>query len=158
MIQLIQKGKEAGFDHDFLINARRINSGMPAYTVKMMQNTLNTISLPVKGTRIVLLGLSYKANVADDRESPSYQVLKRLQNKEADLVVYDPYFPEQSDASSLPEALEDAQCVFLCTNHDEFIMNQELYKDIPIVIDGRNCLDKETIEKNGSIYRGIGIR
>ncbi len=154
---MIQKGKASGFDHDFLIQARRINSNMPIYTIKLIQNTLNEIKLPINGTRIALLGLSYKANVADDRESPSYELIKRLRNKGADLVVYDPYFPDKSDAADLQEALKDTGCVVLATAHKEFI-DTSLYRNAKAIIDGRNCLDKDGIRKMGVLYRGIGIR
>ncbi|MGM5483439.1 MAG: nucleotide sugar dehydrogenase [Nanobdellota archaeon] len=152
---MIQRGKEAGFDHNFLIQARKINSEMPRYTVKVVQNKLNDLGYPINKTKIVVLGLSYKANVADDRESPSYEIIKILNNKKADIVTYDPLLLNKSSAKSLDEALKDAVCVIIATSHKEFL-NEELYEGVKLVVDGRNCLDKNKFKK--TVYRGIGVR
>ena len=154
---MIQKGKEAGFDHQFLIRARKINSEMPNYTAEIIQDSLNDLSLPVHGTKIAVLGISYKPNVADDRESPSYELINILKNKKADLIIYDPYFPDQSNVDSLNEAV-NADCVVIATSHEEFLKNIYLFKSCKLLIDGKNCLDKKEVEKLGIMYKGIGIR
>jgi len=155
---MIQKGKEAGFDHEFLKLARKINSSMPRYTVKIIQNSLNDLELPINGTKIAVLGVSYKPDVADDRESPSYDLIKILKNKKADLIIYDPHFPEKSNVSSLKEAVENATCVVIATSHKEFLGDVSLFKNCKLLVDGKNCLDKDEIIKLGIMYKGIGIR
>jgi UDP-N-acetyl-D-glucosamine dehydrogenase len=154
---MIQKGREAGFDHEFLKLARKINSGMPRYVVKMIQNELNLLGLPVKDTKIAILGLAYKNNVGDDRESPSYQLIKILQNKKADLRIFDPYLVEKSNVKTLKEAITGAEVIVLCAAHDEFINNQKMFLDAKLIIDGRNKLDK-TIFENKVVYKGVGVR
>lgn len=156
---LIERASKSGFDHKFLKIAREINNSMPAYTVELLTNALNEHCKPIKNTAIGLLGLSYKANVGDLRESPALKIKELLIQKGADLKIYDPYFEDLSNVSSLDELLDKSYAIVVATDHNEFRhINSELLKkyDIKIVIDGKNCLDKEEIKLNGIYYKGIG--
>jgi len=156
---LINRAAKSGFNHKFLKMAREVNNGMPKYTVGRLQSALNEIEKSVKGTKIALLGLSYKENVGDLRESPCLIIKDILLNMGADLLIYDPYIPQMSNVKSLDQALEKCEAVLLCTAHKPFLeLNTILkkYKNIKVVIDGMNKLDKKAIEKLGIIYRGIG--
>ncbi len=156
---MIEKGKASGFDHEFLTLARKINSNMPIYTVKLIQNELNELELPIKGTKIGIYGLSYKPDVADERESPSYNVIKRLRNRSADLVIYDPYMKNESDVEGLNEFFKEAECIVVCTAHSEIKnIDYDILKknNVKLVVDGRNCLNKEEINKLGIRYVGVG--
>ncbi len=156
---LIERAWQAGFDHKFLRLAREINNGMPAYAVDQLQRLLNNRQLPLAGTKVALLGLSYKANVGDIRESPSLKVLALLKERRADVIVYDPYFPDQSTVPNLATALKKATAVVLATNHREFVSltAKDLKKNgVRVVVDGKNCLNKNDIEKAGILYKGIG--
>ena len=156
---LIEKAKQVGFDHKFLRASRNINNSMPAYTVNKLQNALNDLKMPLNGTAVGVLGIAYKANVDDDRESPHYDIVKNLEKFGANIHTFDPHIKEKSSCNSLEELLEKSEAVVLITNHREFeiIDGKLLYEnDIKVVIDGKNCLDKSDIEKNNVIYRGIG--
>ena len=157
---LIEHAKRVGFDHKFLKIAREINNAMPEYTVEKLQDALNLVKLPMNGTTIGVLGLAYKANVDDTRESPSFDVIKHLEKHLAKVETFDPHIIKKSSTKSLEEILEKAQAIVVCTNHKEFIetLTPELLKqyNIQVVIDGKNCLDKDMFEKEGLIYRGIG--
>ncbi len=157
---MIEKGRVAGFDHDLLRLARRINSNMPIYTVNLLQNTFNSLGLSIKGRTVGVYGLSYKPEVSDTRESPSYEVIKRLKNlKEADVLVYDPYVPEQSTVSTADELLARSDAIIICTAHNEIKnIDYTSFKagNLKVVLDGRNCLDKQKIEGLGLVYKGIG--
>jgi nucleotide sugar dehydrogenase len=156
---MIEKGRASGFDHEFLKLARKINSNMPLYTVYLTQNMLNKLNLSVKGTKIGIYGLAYKPNVKDDRESPSYSVIRKLQEREADLIIYDPFLPNKSTVKSLEEFLDASNAIIIATSHKEIIsVDYSLFKKyaIKLIIDGRNCLDKDKIKKLGILYRGIG--
>jgi len=156
---LIERAKMSGFDHKFLKLAREINNSMPAYTVEKLQDALNQIKKSVKGTSVGILGLSYKANVGDLRETPSLRVIKLLQELEAKVEIYDPYFPDKSTVKNLDELLKKCYALILITNHQEFV-NMDLSKlkkyGIKVLVDGRNCLVKEKIKKLGIIYKGVG--
>jgi len=156
---LIERAKLVGFDHEFLKLAREINNRMPYYVVKALQRNLNLLKLPVKGTAIGVLGLSYKADIGDLRESPSKKVIEYLEDLEADVYVYDPYFLELSTEKNLNLLLKKVEAIILATNHKEFIeldLKKLKKNKIKIVIDGKNCLDKNAIQKMGIIYKGVG--
>jgi len=156
---LIERAKQSGFDHKFLKLAREINNSMPEYAIDLLANALNEFEKPVKNTKVGLLGLSYKANVGDIRESPSIKLQNLLIEKGADLLVFDPYFPEMSNVSSLDEILEQSYAVIIATDHKVFKeLSADILKkhDIKIVIDGKNCLNKTEILNSGIFYKGIG--
>lgn len=103
--------------------------------------------------------MSYKANVGDIRESPSIDIRDSLLKKGASLEIFDPYFPDYSTCKSLDEILEKSFAILIATDHREFKqINSAILKEhsIKVVIDGKNCLDKEEIINAGIYYKGIG--
>ena len=156
---LIEKAKENDFDHVFLRAARNINNSMPAYTVEILQDLLNKIEKSLKGSKIGMLGMSYKANVSDLRESPSFKIIKALKAHDATAEIFDPYTPNHSTVESLDELLEKSEALIIATNHKEFInipVEKFTKHGIKVIVDGKNCLNKEEIERHGIIYKGIG--
>jgi nucleotide sugar dehydrogenase len=156
---LIEKAKENDFDHIFLRAARKINNSMPAYTIEVLQDALNQVEKAIKGTRIGMLGMSYKANVSDLRESPSFKILKALKSHDGKAEIFDPYTPNHSTVGSIEELLEKSEALIIATNHKEFVeIPVEMYvkHGIKVIIDGKNCLDKDEIQKHGIVYKGIG--
>ena len=155
---LIEKARSKGFTHSFLALARQINDSMPDYTVKKVISALNEVGKPVKGTKICVLGVSYKKDVGDLRESPAFKVIQLLKKLGANLSIYDPYVPEKSTVKNLNECLKN-ECLVLVTDHSEFRnMDYKKLKNskVKVIVDGRNCLDKGKIIKSGIIYKGIG--
>ena len=156
---LIERAKASGFDHEFLKIARKVNNSMPEYTVELTQDMLNKVKLPMNGTPIGLLGISYKPNIADLRESPSFKIIKHLEKHGVRVLTFDPHVPQKSSEKSLEEILQKSEAIIVATAHKEFAALDGLaFKkhDIKVVIDGMNCLDKADIEKHGIIYKGIG--
>lgn len=154
---LIKRASQSGFDHKFLRNAREVNNSMPGYTVDLLSEGLNSQKTPVKGTKVFLYGLSYKANVGDLRESPSLKILDILQENEADILKYDPYLLDLSNVKTLEEGLKKAEALVVATNHDEIKkVDFSKYPNIKVIIDGRNCLDNTAVERSGIYYKGIG--
>ncbi len=156
---LIQKGQDAGYPYHFLRLTREINDRMPLYTVNKVIEGLNDCSKAIKGTKITVLGVAYKKNIDDSRESPSHRVIKELYALGADMIVYDPFIPEKSTVGNLEAALQ-SECIVVCTDHDQFKLYIDAKKlkeaGVKVVIDGRNCLDKKSILASGIIYKGIG--
>jgi nucleotide sugar dehydrogenase len=156
---LIERAKLSGFDHEFLKVARKINNSMPAYTIEMLQGALNKAKLPLKGTRVGVLGVSYKENVADLRESPVIKIIELLKNAEAEPVIFDPYIPEYSTVQNIAELLKKSDALILATFHKDFaVITPQLLKKnrIKAIVDGTNKLDKDAFQKSGVIYKGIG--
>jgi len=156
---LIERAKRAGFDHKFLRTSRTINNSMPAYTVELLQDKLNAAKMPLNGTNVGILGIAYKANVDDDRESPYYNIVAALQKHGAKVHSFDPHIKEKSSVKTLETLLKKSDAIILVTNHDEFNhVDGALLKknNIKVIIDGKNTLDKKDITTNGIIYKGIG--
>jgi nucleotide sugar dehydrogenase len=158
---LIEYARGFGFNHDFLTLARRINNQMPEFTVELLQDALNEARLPMNGSKITLLGLAYKPDVDDDRESPAYEIQDLLAARGASVTSYDPYLPHKSDVNSLDKALQSADAVLIATGHTEFkklasnLLNK--HKSIKAIVDGRNLLrlEREKLPKK-LVYVGIG--
>lgn len=157
---LIERAKQSGFDHKFLKIAREINNGMPAYTVELLQDALNQVKLPLNGTYVGVLGLSYKANIDDVRESPDFKVIKHLTKHGAKVETFDPHVKKRSSMKTLEAILKKSEALILVTDHKEFkeTLTPALLKKhgIKVIIDGKNCLDKASFNKSRIIYKGIG--
>ena len=132
---------------------------MPDYTVELLENELKKLKKSVKGSKVGVLGLTYKANVDDTRESPAFEIINILKTKGADVFIFDPHVKKGSNVKDLDELLNKSDYLILVTDHNEF-KNMDLTKlkkqKILVVIDGRNCLDKEKIKSMGILYHGIG--
>lgn len=155
---LIEQASKEGFEHRFLQLSREINNSMPEYTVDRVIEGLNEIAKSVKGTKITVLGLAYKGNVDDTRESPAFKIIEKLKKINGDVKVFDPYIPEMSDFDTLDEAL-NCECIIIVTDHNEFKnldLNLVKRRGIKVIIDGRNILDKGKIKELGIVYKGIG--
>lgn len=156
---LIEKARKVGFEHDFLKLARRINTGMPRYTVKVLAQELNELKKAMNGTVVGVLGVSYKANVDDNRDAPFYEIKKELLLRKAKVEVFDPFIPKDSTVKSLAELLKKVEVLLLVTNHSAFekITPQLAKKNgIKLLVDGRNFFSKEAFVKAGIRYKGIG--
>jgi len=158
---LIRYGAENGFEHRFLATARRINERMPAYTVKLAEEALAEKKRSLAGSTVALLGLAYKKDVPDMRESPALVIEKILKEKGARVQAYDPYVPRIAGLRSLQEALKGADVALVATAHSLFsdLKPSDFSRaGVGIVIDGRNCLDKAAFTGSTITYRGIGRR
>jgi len=156
---LIAEGKRNGFDHEFLSLARRINNRMPIFTVDLLERTLSGRGITLGGSRIAVLGLAYKADIDDMRESPSHSIIAELRERGAAPVSYDPFVKAHSDVATLTEALTGARGAIVATAHRAFralSLNDFLSAGVSVVIDGKNCLQKRQFIDAGIAYKGIG--
>jgi len=117
---------------------------MPSYVVGKVTDALNDLGRAVKGSRVLLLGMAYKADVHDTRESPSLEIMRLLLEKGADVRYCDPWVPtldlEGRTCESVewsPEEVEDADCVALLTQHREFL-DEPLWEHMRLLVDARN--------------------
>ncbi len=143
------KAAEHGLWARFIEMAGEINTRMPAYVVTKVMQGLNESGKPLKGARVLVLGLSYKANIDDDRESPSYEILELLHEAGAEIAYCDPFFPRTprtrkhdlglASVPVTPEAFARHDAVVVSTAHDQF-KDAALYRDVPLVVDTRNVL------------------
>lgn len=156
---LIEYAKRSGFYHDFLSLARRINNNMPEFTAELAIHELNRVGIATKNAKVAVLGLAYKANIDDCRESPSFEIIKVLKENGVATVSYDPFVLGRSTAKSLDEVVKGTDAIIIATAHNNFKKITPSYfldKGVKVIIDGRNCMDKEKFLKAGIIYKGIG--
>jgi UDP-N-acetyl-D-glucosamine dehydrogenase len=156
---LIKKATENGLDTRFIKTARLINNSMPSYTVERLADGLNEVERSIKNTPIALLGLSYKENISDLRESPCFEIAEEIHKREGKLKTFEPFQADAGTVSTLKEALEGTLALVIGTAHKQFkeLDPKDLYKKgIRVVVDGQNKLDKEAYIKAGIVYRGIG--
>ncbi len=160
---LISYAAENGFTHRFLSAAREINNGMPHYTVNLMAGILADAYTESKasldGKQIALLGLSYKRDVPDLRESPALEIKEELERQGATVRVFDPFLPTQSTAKTLEEAITGADGIILATDHSAFTaLTPALCRKagVSAIVDGRNFLPKDRFVAAGISYKGIG--
>jgi len=155
------KARQHGFDSQFISLAEQVNSGMPAYVVKLVSTALNNVKKAVNGSKILILGVAYKKDIDDMRESPALSIIDLLRARGADLVYHDPFVPEvtfdhaytigDGDALSNQELTDDlirnSDCVIICTEHTT-VDYHRICELAPLIVDTRNALSEET--RNGS--------
>ena len=154
--------RRAGYMPEMIQLARNVNNSMPEYTVAILQDMLNQRSHPVNGSVIAVLGVAYKRNVDDPRESPFFELRTELLKKGAELRIFDSWVKSENTVDSVAEAIDGPCAVIIVTEHSDMIveLNQlDLSQaGVEVVLDGCNCLDGEHIRKQNILYRGIGRR
>lgn len=155
---LLDAINKSGLDHPILNTAKKTNETMPQYSVSLLEDTLKSLGIDLKGSQVALLGLSYKKNLGEIRDSIALKISDLLKEKGAIVKTYDPYIIKDSTAKNVPEALNGSVAVFLATDHDDFknIYNDLKNSHIKVVLDGKNFLDKESVTSLGISYKGIG--
>ena len=151
---LTWKAREYGQHTRFIELAGEINTTMPDYVVGRVAEALNDQGKPLKGSRILLLGLAYKANVDDDRESPSYVLIEKLEAKGAIVEYHDPFVPvirltrEHSHFAGRKSVILPAGQIPASTGHDLILIStaHDAYRALDFsrftgpVVDTRNCV------------------
>jgi UDP-N-acetyl-D-glucosamine dehydrogenase len=153
---LTWKAREYEFSTRFIELAGEINTAMPDYVVSKVMKALNENGKTVKGARILICGLAYKANVDDDRESPSYRLMEKLEELGAEVSYNDPCIPVIRPSREYAryagrksvEVSGDFDLLLVATAHDDYREIDFLSFGIP-VLDTRNVVKK----KNGLVYR-----
>lgn len=139
------KAKASGFEARFIELAGQINSEMPRYVVQKVASALNSVRKSVNGSRVLILGVAYKADIDDVRESPALDVMKHLTEMGADVAYHDPFVPvleigdlrlESEDIGG--DTLDEFDCVVLVTNHKRFDYGSIL-EQARLVVDTRNA-------------------
>ncbi len=150
------KARQHGFDSQFITLAEQINSGMPRYVAGLVRDALNDNERSVKGAKILILGVAYKKDIDDMRESPALSVIDLLRSRGAEVVYHDAFVKEVTfdhaytigDGEPLynqdltDDLLKSADCVVICTEHSNVDYKRvcELSK---VIVDTRNALSEE---------------
>ena len=152
--------RRAGYMPEMIQLARMTNNGMPEYTASILQDLLNQRGYPINGTRIALIGVSYKRDVADTRESPFFAFRDILLQKGAEISIYDSWIDSENTAQTLEDCLNQAKAIVIITEHTDLVDKLNdldlIELGVEVVVDGRNCLDGRKFHESGILYSGIG--
>jgi UDP-N-acetyl-D-glucosamine dehydrogenase len=142
--------KEVGFEARFIELAGHVNGAMPHHVCDKVGDALNTHSKSVKGSNILILGISYKRDIDDMRESPALDVMGVLQQKGAKISYHDPYVPKLAardwpggvDLTSVPlsaDLVAKADCIVVITDHKVFDYSA-IQRQARLIVDTRNAM------------------
>lgn len=158
------KARQHGFDSRFIGLAEEVNSRMPEHVVQLVADGLNDESKSMKGSRVLLLGVAYKKDIDDVRESPALSIIDRLRARGADVRYHDPFVKEVhfddahtegggeplASVSLSDEELSASDCVVIVTDHSATDY-QRVCSLCSLIVDTRNAL-------NGEVRRGSSAR
>ncbi len=150
------KARQHGFDSRFISLAEEVNSRMPEHVVQLVADGLNDERKAMKGSQVLLLGVAYKKDIDDVRESPALSIIDRLRARGAEVRYHDPFVKEvrfddahteggSEPLASVPltdEELRAADCLIIVTDHSE-IDYTRICELAPLIVDTRNALNGE---------------
>jgi UDP-N-acetyl-D-glucosamine dehydrogenase len=157
---LTWKAREYNFYTRFIELAGEINNSMPNYVLEKIAKALNDNKKSLKGSAVLVIGVAYKPDVDDDRESPAYVIMDLLMKEGASVDYSDPYIPQLkksrkynfrlSSIDLVPENIKNYDVVLIVTNHSS--IDYSLIRDnAKIIVDTRNTIKKRSKEAN--IYK-----
>lgn len=145
-LYLSWKLKTLNYNARFIELASEVNTAMPRYWVQKVQDTLNEAGKPVKGSQVLVIGVAYKKDVSDLRESPALDIIHLLQTKGAHVGYHDPYVPtfnydgvSMNSVACLETALEQVDCVVIVTDHSGYDWVQ-MRERATLTVDTRHAL------------------
>ena len=158
------KARQHGFDSQFITLAEQINSSMPKYVAGLVRDALNEQEKSVKGSKILILGVAYKKDIDDMRESPALSVIDLLRSRGADVVYHDPFVNEVTfdhaytighgdplyNQELTDDLIKGSDCIVICTEHSTVDYNR-LCANAQVIVDTRNALNEN--HRNGSKAR-----
>ena len=157
------RAKKFGFIPRFIETSGEINEFMKMHVVNLVERGLGQVDKRLYGAKVAVMGLAYKKNINDPRESPAIKIIEELANLGADVRVYDPFVPSLatkagmfSSVGSIEEGLSGAECAVFLVDHDTFrrisIETLKRLMATPVVVDGKNLF----AGAEGIVYVGIG--
>ena len=179
---LVYKAKEQGYHPRVILAGRAINDYMPKHVAEMAIKGLNEVGKVIKGSKILIMGLTYKENVPDTRESPVKEMVKELKEFSVDLYGYDPMLTKEEIEAFGVKALDNPDvkldCVIVAVAHDKFknknflkekaflerdissfspafLFSEKLVNEKLVLIDVRGIFDEKMAEDKGFYYRRL---
>jgi UDP-N-acetyl-D-glucosamine dehydrogenase len=138
--------REYGYSAQLIEAAHEVNAQMPVFVVQKIADALNDSRRALNGSRVLLLGMAYKPDVHDTRESPSLEIMRQLLERHADVRYCDPWVDEieldgarHTSVEWSPERLHEADCVVLLTAHRRFL-HEPLWEHASLIVDTRNVV------------------
>ncbi len=173
---LVYKAKELGYHPQVILAGRAINDYMPKHVAEMAIKGLNEVGKIIKGSKVLIMGLTYKENVADTRESPVREIIKELKEFGIEIHGYDPLLSREEIEDFGVKTLDfsfstgflfskkkkcvKVDCVIVAVAHEEFKKMEledvkKFMNDKPVLVDVRGMFDEEEARKKGFYYRRL---
>ena len=161
---LVYKAKEMGYHPQVILAGRAINDYMPKHVADIAIKGLNEVGKVIKGSKVLIMGLTYKENVPDTRESPVKEIVKELKEFGCDVYGYDPLLSreeiERFGVKAFDESNVKVDCVIVAVAHDEFKKinlkdMKELMNNAPVLIDVRGMFNGEEAKRKGFYYKTL---
>ena len=161
---LLYPVKEKGFKSRVIEPSRKLNDYMSKHTVELVVKALRKLGKDVSESKVTVLGVAYKGEVDETRNSPAERIVRELMDLGAEVVVYDPYCEESFGAGRAEDvnvAVRGADCIVMATDHKmfgelELEKIRTLMNEKPALIDGRRVVHPVEAKKQGFTYLGIG--
>jgi nucleotide sugar dehydrogenase len=158
---LIKQAESLGIKPELMLSTRKVNDSMPSHVIGLVKSAFAEAKKDIRGSRICVLGVSYKKNIGDTRVTPAKPLIEMLSADGADVHACDPFVSKPFyKALPVEKALDAMDCIILVTDHDIFktlkLDDMKMKLRTPIVIDTRNFFDGTALKKGGFIYRGVG--
>lgn len=158
---IIEMAEKQGIEARLIKTARDINNHMPHHVAQMVENSLEEIGKSILYSKISILGVAYKGNTTDTRETPAKPLIKDLTSRGAEILVHDPYVSPEViiNIGAKPVEIEKAlncDCTVLITDHDQYRDLTPAMIKSPIFICTRPILDPEKFKNEGIIFKGVG--
>jgi UDPglucose 6-dehydrogenase/UDP-N-acetyl-D-galactosamine dehydrogenase len=161
---LVYRAHELGYQPQVILAGRAINDYMPKRVAEMAIRGLNDAGKVIKGSKVLIMGLTYKENVPDTRESPVKEMVKELKEFGIAIFGYDPLLSREEIEGFGVKALDELDvkfdCVIVAVAHDEFKKMElgnltRMMSDKPVLIDVRGIYDEEEAKGRGFYYRSL---
>ncbi|HUV45702.1 MAG TPA: nucleotide sugar dehydrogenase [Dehalococcoidia bacterium] len=162
---LVYKAKELGYHPQVILAGRAINDYMPRHIAQMTIKALNDVGKVIRGSRVLIMGLTYKENVADTRESPVKDIIKELEEYGVEILGYDPLLNNIEDEFGVKairnlEQVENIDCLVLTVVHDAFKgitlgKLKDIMNNAPVLIDVRGFFNEKEVVERGFYYRAL---
>ncbi len=161
---LLNAIKGQKIESKIITESRKINDLMPLHISKLVTNALESQGKSLNDSTVLILGTAYKGNVSDTRLSPSKPIIEDLQQKQCNVLVYEPLAIETFGAEKINNLdrtiMENCDALVVMADHDEFKdINTEIFQSMrqkPIVVDTKRIFNSKNIEKLGIIYISVG--
>ena len=162
---LLFKAKKLGYDPKVILAGREINDYMPKHIAEMVLKALNKSGKVAIKSTVLLLGLTFKENLKDIRNSKAANIIKELKEYNVNVIAYDPLLTNEEAEQEFEvqnvnfNEMEKIDCVILVVSHDNFreITLEKLREkmDVPILIDVKSFYNKKQAEELGFVYKSL---
>lgn len=161
---LVARAQETGYYPQVILAGRAINDSMPGYVARMAIKGLNHVGKVIKGSKVLIMGLTYKENVPDTRESPVEEMVKELKEFEVEVYGFDPLLPnsvmKHFGTKPLPKLDNKMDAIIITVAHTSFrTMSigefRQMMNENPVLVDVPGMLERNIVEQNGIYYHRL---